>query len=298
MAIHCSSWLLVLVLLVAVSAPWAYTYAHESSSNDLPFTNKNFVANPFGSCPLVKGYPDSGVAKDGYGALWQFQSPPCGYPSITCMQDQHMDCGTPWPNTNIYHSDETIIATFNIDSYMGKLGGKMKLAECPQNYTQFFDSDSKFNETKSFDCPMTCFDCAGLCQAQASSVSKADTFHDPTLQGCNAWVFCTNPSGCTHAGITTEGLTCTLKRIPLDNPDMQKKLIQDADGTPPSSPPAGLVDKDSSGKGSDFVSGFCNVRQTCTNNATITCESGCGNCISCYGYPMQCGGPCCPSCPC
>ena len=78
------------------------------------------------------------------------------------------------------------------------------------------------------------------------SVATADKMYDPTMQGCNAWVFCTNPEGCVNGKKTMPGLSCTLKRIPLDNPDIQEQMRRQSsrDG-----PPAGLVAEG----GGDFV---------------------------------------------
>ena len=47
----------------------------------------------------------------------------------------------------------------------------------------------------------------------------------------------------------------------------------------PKGPPEGLIDKGSSGEGSDFVSGLCNVSATCANNQTLaeSSDAGCGN---------------------
>ena len=89
------------------------------------------------------------------------------------------------------------------------------------------------------------------------SVAKERQKFDPTMQGCNAWVFCTNPNGCANGEKTMPGLSCTLKRIPLDNPDIQKRMRarSSRDEQVETEPPAGLV----AGGSGDFVSGLCNI---------------------------------------
>ena len=134
------------------------------------------------------------------------------------------------------------------------------------------------------------------------SVATADQKYDPTMQGCNAWVFCTNPDGCANGKKTVPAFSCTLKRIPLDNPDIQKRMRARSpysyDEEFATEPPAGLV----AGGSSDFVSGFCNIRETCVNTESVRdrCDSGCGNEQEyiCGGYPMTCSDGCIPSCPC
>uniref|UniRef100_A0A7S3DZ33 Uncharacterized protein n=1 Tax=Chloropicon laureae TaxID=464258 RepID=A0A7S3DZ33_9CHLO len=257
------------------------------ASKDLSFTDtKERTANPFGSCPLV-------LSSD--LPVWEFEQPPCGYEGVTCFPDLARQCGNPWPNTNIYVKEEEIIAVFDVSA-----------TNCPQNLTQWYPDDNTSYES-TLDCPMTCFDCAKACEMQANSVSQADTFRDPTLQGCNAWVFCTNPMGCKHSGGTVPGFSCTLKRIPLQNPGIQmlmpNRTTLEFRENVVVAPPKALVDESSSGTGSDFVSGICNVRQTCTNTpgGDFQCDAttgGCGKCDTCGGYPFTCGGPCCPSCPC
>mmetsp|Transcript_29433 Transcript_29433/g.62451 ORF Transcript_29433/g.62451 Transcript_29433/m.62451 type:complete len:296 (-) Transcript_29433:91-978(-) len=271
-------------------------------SKKLGFTNKNIQANPFGSCPLVLGYPSGDPSP---GEVWQFDQPPCDYPGVTCFQDSARECGAPWPNTNIYVKEETVIAVFD-----GSYGPQSTSTDCPLKLKQWSpDSSSRDSGSDStLDCPLTCFECAKACEMQANSVSQADTFRDPTLQGCNAWVFCTNPMGCKHSGGTVPGFSCTLKRIPMQNPGIQMLMAADGGTTLEFrenvvAPPKALVDQSSSGTGSDFVSGICNVRQTCTNTpgGDFQCDAttgGCGKCDTCGGYPFTCGGPCCPSCPC
>ena len=132
------------------------------------------------------------------------------------------------------------------------------------------------------------------------SVATADKMYDPTMQGCNAWVFCTNPEGCVNGKKTMPGLSCTLKRIPLDNPDIQKQMRAQSTGDEQvgTGPPLGLV----AGGSSDFVSGVCNVRETCVNTESVRdrCDLGCGNEreYPCEGVPFQCFDGCIPRCPC
>ena len=132
------------------------------------------------------------------------------------------------------------------------------------------------------------------------SVAKADQMLDPTMQGCNAWVFCTNPDGCTNGEETVPGLSCTLKRIPLDNPEIQKRMRARSpysyDEEFATEPPAGLV----AGGSSDFVSGFCNVRETCVNSDRVkeSCGLRCGNENKYDCKDNTCTSGCIPSCPC
>ena len=99
----------------------------------------------------------------------------------------------------------------------------------------------------------------------------------------------------------------------MDNQEIQRVMSYGTTySEKPLGPPESLIDKESSGKGSDFVSGLCNVRATCKNNSTLAesctldcegCEdasNACGNDkeFSCGGYPMTCADGCLPSCPC
>merc|ERR1711981_891677 len=225
------------------------------------FTDTATRVNPFGSCPLVKGKYDS-------DSKWTFDTPPCGYQGTTC-----------WDLSPSLDSACT--------------------SPCPLNPTEYDDLYGDEGNTVEFDCPLTCLDCATLCKAQAASVAKKGDFYDPTLQGCNAWVFCANPQGCPHGDKVAPGLSCTLKRIELDSPSIREAMAPGYFQEVFEAPEA-LVDKSSSGPGSDFVSGLCNVRETCTNTESMTCSSGCGNssAYSCWGFPMTCSDGCLPSCPC
>ena len=89
----------------------------------------------------------------------------------------------------------------------------------------------------------------------------------------------------------------------MDNQEIQRVMSYGTTySEEPLGPPESLIDKKSSGKGSDFVSGLCNVRATCENNSTLaeSCVNGCGNDqgYTCWGYPMTCADGCLPSCPC
>merc|ERR1712072_1322095 len=96
--------------------------------------------------------------------------------------------------------------------------------------------------------------------ARPCAKPKQGDFYDPTLQGCNAWVFCANPQGCPHGDKVAPGLSCTLKRIELDSPSIREAMAPGYFQEVFEAPEA-LVDKSSSGPGSDFVSGLCNVRE-------------------------------------
>jgi len=296
--------------VLALAALVLASTAAASGGGETYFTD-TVTVNPFGSCSL---------AWNQYGdKSWSFNGPPCGYPDVTCFPEtQGMDnaCTKPMPNANLYSPSEIVIATYDTDSY-GDEDGSSKSSPCPVNFTTHGELSGE--ETTSMDCPVTCFDCASMCRWQAASVATKESFYDPTIpkDACNAWVFCTNPDGCEHGGKKVPGLSCTLKRIPLDNPNIQRVMsIGTYDDYWDSSeellgPPESLIDKKSSGKGSDFVSGLCNVRATCKNNATLAesctleCEgecdgNACGNDkqFSCGGYPMTCSDGCLPSCPC
>ena len=115
--------------------------------------------NNYGSCPLVKAK----YSEDD----WFFDTQPRGYTS-TKMQEM-LDCNEPFPDANIYHKDETVIATYFDDSFNRTWEDGTKSAPCPLNLTY---SDINFNKsaqwivkkTESFDCPVTCYDCANLCR--------------------------------------------------------------------------------------------------------------------------------------
>ena len=132
--------------------------------------------NNYGSCPLVKWKPR---AKDSQEKdMWSFDTQPCGYPDTGYCTDtpQEMrDCNEPFPDANIYHKDETVIATYFDDSFedfddsFEYFEDGKKSAPCPLNLTY---SDINFNKstqwivkkTESFGCPVTCYDCANLCR--------------------------------------------------------------------------------------------------------------------------------------
>jgi len=281
-------------------------------SSDM-FTDTTETVNPYGSCALKT----STVGETSTQSGWAFDVAPNGYPGVTNLPTQIWYCDEPFPNTNFYAKDEEVIGAYNINN--------------SEDCWKFSEGDFMSPLFKD-GCPYTCYDCAHLCSQQALNASLAaapeatrrrimaqegeegyantstsvDTFDwgsglDTTLHGCNAWTFCTNPGGCVHDGKTQPGFTCTLKRIPLSSAPMIQALQwqQEYSDTPRIGAPDGLVAESSSGPGSDFVSGLCNVRQTCSNNATIDyCDGTCGDECPCGGYPMSCGGPCCPSCPC
>ena len=116
-------------------------------------TDKAKHINNYGSCPLVKGR--WGEDK------WSFDTQPCGYTSVTCWDTSPdmANCNNPFPDANIYHKDETVIATY----FDGPLEDGTKSAPCPLNLT-YQSSFSDDKETKSFDCPVTCYECANLCR--------------------------------------------------------------------------------------------------------------------------------------
>ena len=122
-------------------------------------TDKAEHINNYGSCPLVKGK----YSED----KWFFDTQPCGYPSVTCMDTSPdmANCDNPFPDANIYHKDETVIATYFDDSFNRTLEDGTKSAPCPLNLIyQDLWKKKKYTHMKSFDCPVTCYDCANLCR--------------------------------------------------------------------------------------------------------------------------------------
>ena len=128
-------------------------------------TDKSEHINNYGSCPLKKvGLEDwVGPKSEAPPPRWSFDTQPRGYnlPS-TEMPEMH-DCDNPFPDANIYHKDETVIATYFDDSFNRTWEDGTKSAPCPLNLT-YQSSFSDDKETKSFDCPVTCYDCANLCR--------------------------------------------------------------------------------------------------------------------------------------
>ena len=108
--------------------------------------------NNYGSCPLVKAK----YSEDD----WFFDTQPRGYTS-TEMQEM-LDCNEPFPDANIYHKDETVIATYFDDSFNRTWEDGTKSAPCPLNLT--YPLSLSETQTESFDCPVTCYDCANLCR--------------------------------------------------------------------------------------------------------------------------------------
>ena len=117
-------------------------------------TDKAKHINNYGSCPLVKGK----YSEDD----WFFDAQPRGYTS-TEMQEM-LDCNEAFPDANIYHKDETVIATYFDDSFNRTWEDGTKSAPCPLNLTYQEIVTLSEKETKSFDCPVTCYDCANLCR--------------------------------------------------------------------------------------------------------------------------------------
>ena len=113
--------------------------------------------NNYGSCPLLKGR--WGEDK------WSFDTQPRGYTNLpsTEMPEIH-DCDNPFPDANIYHKDETVIATYFDDSFNRTWEDGTKSAPYPLNLTYQEIVTLSEKETKSFDCPVTCYDCANLCR--------------------------------------------------------------------------------------------------------------------------------------
>ena len=132
------------------------TCAHAKLTDDAEHINN------YGSCPLKK------YKENKYGPKpWSFDLPPCGYPDQACTNtanDMGINCDNPFPDANIYHKDETVIATYFDDSFNRTWEDGTKSAPCPLNLTyQSSFSDYK-KVTESFDCPVTCYDCANLCR--------------------------------------------------------------------------------------------------------------------------------------
>ena len=129
------------------------TCAHAKLTDDAEHINN------YGSCPLVK--TKNGEVK------WSFDTPYCrradSRPKCCDKSRVMRACNDPFPDANIYHKDETVIATYFDDSFNRTLEDGTKSAPCPLNLT-YQSSFSDDKETKSFDCPVTCYDCANLCR--------------------------------------------------------------------------------------------------------------------------------------
>ena len=128
-------------------------------------TDKSEHINNYGSCPLKKvGLEDwVGPKSEAPPPRWSFDTQPCGYPSVTCMDTSPdmANCDNPFPDANIYHKDETVIATYFDDSFNRTWEDGTKSAPCPLNLT--YPLSLSETQTESFDCPVTCYDCANLC---------------------------------------------------------------------------------------------------------------------------------------
>ena len=94
--------------------------------------------NNYGSCPLVKAK----YSEDD----WFFDTQPRGYTS-TEMQEM-LDCNEPFPDANIYHKDETVIATYFDDSFNRTWEDGTKSAPCPLNLTYLTSSDFSLSSLK------------------------------------------------------------------------------------------------------------------------------------------------------
>jgi len=123
--------------------------------------------NNYGSCPLKK------YKENKYGPKpWSFDLPPCGYLSTGPCTDlerdyMQMSCDEPFPDTNFYHKDETVIATYFDDSSFRQnreWEDVRKSSPCPLNLTYQWSKSDYEKVTESFDCPLTCYDCANLCR--------------------------------------------------------------------------------------------------------------------------------------
>ena len=120
--------------------------------------------NNYGSCPLKKGKENKYM----WSYEWSFDMPPCGYLGTDCTDTEQsamqLSCDEPFPDANFYHKDETVIATYFDDSFNRTLEDGTKSAPCPLNLTYQEIVTLSEKETKSFDCPVTCYDCANLCR--------------------------------------------------------------------------------------------------------------------------------------
>ena len=117
-------------------------------------TDKAEHINNYGSCPLVKGKYSE--------ANWFFDTQPRGYTNVPSTE--MLDCNEPFPDANIYHKDETVIATYFDDSFNRTWEDGTKSAPCPLNLTYQEIVTLSEKETESFGCPVTCYDCANLCR--------------------------------------------------------------------------------------------------------------------------------------
>ena len=137
------------------------TCAHAKLTDDAEHINN------YGSCPLKK------YKENKYGPKpWSFDLPPCGYLSTGPCTDlerdyMQMSCDEPFPDTNFYHKDETVIATYFDDSSFRQnreWEDVRKSSPCPLNLTYQWSLSDYKKVTESFDCPVTCYDCANLCR--------------------------------------------------------------------------------------------------------------------------------------
>ena len=118
--------------------------------------------NNYGSCPLKKGKENKYM----WSYEWSFDMPPCGYLGTDCTDTEksamQLSCDEPFPDANFYHKDETVIATYFDDSFNRTWEDGTKSAPCPLNLT--YPLSLSETQTESFDCPVTCYDCANLCR--------------------------------------------------------------------------------------------------------------------------------------
>ena len=123
--------------------------------------------NNYGSCPLKKGKENKYM----WSYEWSFDMPPCGYLGTDCTDTEQsamqLSCDEPFPDANFYHKDETVIATyFDDSSLLQNLEWEdvRKSSPCPLKLTYQWSLSDYKKVTESFDCPVTCYDCANLCR--------------------------------------------------------------------------------------------------------------------------------------
>ena len=149
--------MLVMILILELVD---FVYLREETCDHDKFTDDAEHINNYGSCPLVK--TKNGEVK------WSFDTPYCRRADSRakcCYKSRVMRaCNDPFPDANIYHKDETVIATYFDDSFNRTWEDGTKSAPCPLNLTYQEIVTLSEKETKSFDCPVTCYDCANLCR--------------------------------------------------------------------------------------------------------------------------------------
>ena len=88
-------------------------------------------------------------------------------PSVATSRALCAPATTLSPDANIYHKDETVIATyFDDSSFRQNLEWEdvRKSSPCPLKLTYQWSLSDYKKVAESFDCPLACYDCANLCR--------------------------------------------------------------------------------------------------------------------------------------